>query len=774
MKLDFQSWIPIAPTTRPSSFTPQADKDNDDAYDVQRARWCIASIDQEAINSYMREYAANAAMVQNNAGAASWGSTDIIREFLGDETNPTGRLAFKFPMMQPVHTRMVASIATVGITPKATAWTSNVIARKDAALSERLMYAQAAAMGGPLGDAVMNNTGASPDPEQEERFFDATWTDPYERAMTNLLLAAHKHQGLDYLKWKIASNIALSGVGAVAMFPQSNRIEAMVCEPQDVLWDPAATKADYTDGAFVGWRPLMDVEAIAEEYQPKANVIKGLDNWARQSPAGYNTQSGWPTRRPRVFKIYFRDIRTVERGFVMEDGEITFATINRPDPSLPNMAPKWTDKDLVIPPVNDFTNTWTAAEKAARKIRRMVQVLRYCDFIPWEYLPGAVTQNMKADSKEAQMRREELAKTGISFTGSCGDVVLAHGEYDYQEKDPDDVFGVEFPIKFSTWMYIAGRPIAPLSCVRDIGSVMNAVMSDIMRRMSRADMPTTVFDEAALAGANITQNEAAKNLKNGKAFGIKAQLAGGVPQSVMQTATGLGAEFYNHFRIVDTLYVYTQNLTGVYDQNFGAPGQDQLVRVKELQNRQSGLMLSPLLFAAEHLFLQIHRFNGGPGKLFYGGRPWLLNAMVGDEGDMVILSSKDLMNEQFRVEVVLSQSPQQEREDARQMILAQGGYLDRQMLDTQEATALLARGANIKDVDDAAARFTKRLAEAQAMQAEAMQREQQGMIAQETKNKLDEREDDLAVKAAQVEAQMATAAQRAQPVSPAKESRPLS
>lgn len=763
MDLNFSPWIPIAPTSRPSSFVPQDIKDKDDAYDTQRARWCISSVDGSTLNSYRREYIANAAMVQNNAGASSWGATDMIREFLGDTNSPTGRLAFKYPIMQPTHTRMVASIASIAVTPKAVAWTSNVASRRDAALSERLLYAQAASMGGPLGDAMINNTGVSPNPEEEERRFSATWNDPYERALTNLLLASHKHQHLDYAKWQLASNIALSGLGAVGMFPASNRIEAVVCDPLEVIWDPASVKGDFSDGAFVGWCPLMDVEAIAEIYQPKADVIKGLDNWARQSPANTTmTAGGWPTRRPRVFHIYFKDILTVDRGFVMEDGMPSFVTVNR---KIGDAPPKWTDADLIEPPMNEFVATWTPQERRARKVRRMVQVLRYCDFIPWEYLPGAVTQGLPANSRRAKDLRESLCAKGLYFSGSCGDVTLAHGEYELQEVDPDNVFGVEFPLKMSTWMYIGGRVVAPMSCVRDVASVMNAVMSDIMHRMARADMPTTIFDTGALAGANITEEEAARNLKTGTPFSVKSQLVGGIPQSITTVGKGLGAEFYNQFNIIDQLYTYAQNLTGLYDQNFGAPGQDQLVRVKELQNRQSGLMLSPLLYSAEHLFLQIHRFNGSAGKLFFAQRPWLLDAMVGEEGEAAIISSKDMMNEQFRVEVVLSMSPEQERDAARQMILSQGGYLDRQMLDTQTAAALLAKGAVPSDVDDAAERFTRRLAEAQAMQAqaqaEAMQRQEQDMIAMEQKDKLDAREDALAMKGAQVEGQLAAANNRA-------------
>lgn len=740
-------WIPLMPVPRPSILTPERVKDSDESgYDNATARWCISSVIDTARNYYLNEYVANVAMVNNMTGAASWGSTEQIREFLGDQNNPTGRLALKYAIMQPSYTRLVGSASRLSISPKAVSWSSNVAARLDAKMSERLLMAQAASLGGEIGEAVMKNTGVLPDEEAEERAFLNTWTDPYERTMTRFLTSLAKHQDLDGIRKQVAGNIATSGVGSVYYFTNGNNVEKMVCDPSEIGWDMRAKKTDFSDGTFCYWYPAMDVASIAEEYQPKDEIIRNLEKWANQSLPYSNVGTyAWPGGKYRVFKTQFKDVRTVERGYVMEDGVPSFCTINEPDPSRRDGKPEYTDKDLIPPPENRFTATWSEKEFRQKKVSRRIQYLRFCDFIPWEYLPFTYTKNTKVGTREYMEVKRDLKDQGMDFTTVCGDLVLAHGRHPLQERDPDDVYAVSFTHKFASWMWLGNLPVAPLSCMRDIQSVMNATLSDQMLRLSRAEMPTTIFDEGALAGANITQEEAVANLKIGKAFGIQSQIVGGVNQAVTQTANGLGPDFFNRFTILNQLYQMNQNSSGLYDQNFGAPGgQDMLVRVKELQNQQSGIMLQPFMDTNESVFKQCHQFNASGAKQFYAQRTWLLNRLVGDEGERIIIESQDFMDEAFRVEVVMSASPEQRKEEARMMIIGQGGYLDRQLLDDVTAMQLLADGALPEDVDMAAAQFTKRKAEAQQQMLQQQQQQAAMLAAQQRLDALNQQEQELA------------------------------
>lgn len=745
-------WMPLMPVNRPSRLLPQRMKDADSGYDNQCARFWVSGVDSGRRTSYLNEYVANAAMTSNLTGAASYGSAQQIRELLGDENNPTGRQAWKDTVMQPMHTRIVGACSSMSISPQAKSWAANVQARKDAFLAKRTLLASAAELGGPMQEAMENMHGVQADAKAEAQQAGNLWTDPYEKAVTDFITALAKHQNLEGMKSHIASNIGLSGIGAVAFFDVGNNIESLVIDPAEFIYDTSHTKRDMTDSNFMGWCPLMDVEALAEQYQPKADAIRAIERWTNMSMTSIGNGSwGWPDRKPRVLKMFYKDTEELMRGFVMVDGMPEYVTIcdekYAKEETARDGVMRYTKKDLIQPPVNRWTATWTDEEHRAQMQNRYVQKLRFCDFIPWEYMPYGYTLGTRPGSSQWNDRRTQLQRQGVDVVSALGDLVLAHGEYSLQERDPDDVFSVVYPIKACSWLNIGGNIIAPLSCVRDVQGVRNATLSDMMMRMTRADMPTTIFDQSALAAANVTQDEAAANLKIGKSFAMQTQLVGGINQAVTTTETGLNADFYNRFSILDHLYMMAQNSTGFYDQNFGAPGSpDQLVRVKELQDRQSGIMMQPLLSCNESIFTQCHQFNSMGGRQFYAQRPWLLNRFVGDEGERILLASQDMMDEAFRVEVTVSASPEQRREQARMMIVGspeQVSYVDRQFLDAQTATKLLAEGAMPEDVDRAAARFTKMLAEAQQQMAQQQQQQQAMQAAGEQMGALNEQEQKL-------------------------------
>ena len=727
----FWPWLTVGSVVRPSRMTPKSQKD--ELYDDNCGRYYLSTVLQPYRNFYLSEYANNRNLVLN--GPSSWGTSEAVREFLGDTNNPTGRLAWRYTIMQPMHTRLVGSGSSISAAAKAQATTSNVYVRKEAALYESLLRSVAAAQGPEMAEA-MAQFGVTPDQEKTEEMHENLWTDPYAKAMTNLLTAIGKRQKIEQKLAKLASNIALSGVGAMHVFPNGNYLEAEVCEPGDIGWDTSAIRPDFSDGEFCYIARLMSVQDIAEQFQPAREKIIALDRWANMQAAQHNSANiGWPQRRPRVFTVYFKDLDYVERGFIDMDGEPYYVTVNEPNPDDPNGKPQYTDKDLIDPPDNEFTRSWTKAELKAKKQMRGVATLRYISMIPWEYLPGAFNKDTDGTTasytdrakKVAEMRGGRDVLTHLSPTG---DLILESGEYPLQEEDPDQNYGVSFPIKFASWMHLSGMVIAPLSCVRDIQGMMNATLSDMLMRMSRAEIPTTVFDHDALAAAGISAAQASRNMKDGKSFGIKGALVGGIQNAVGNVGTALDARFYQMFSILDQLYMMAQNATGIYDQNFGAPGgQDVLVRVKELQSRQSGVMLKPFFDAIQSVLEQVYQFDAQAGKRFFSARPWALEQMVGEEGLRMLVASKDFTDEQFRVEVVLTQDAEQRREAANQMVLQD---LQMGLLDQVEAAQLRGRSLP-EDVYDAERRFTKRMAEAAKMQAEQQQAamEQQAVAQQQ-------------------------------------------
>jgi len=233
----YPSWMPLRPVSRPSRLTPQRVKDANEDYDNQVTRFWASGIDSGRRTSYLSEYIANCGMTANLTGAASWGSSQQIRELLGDQNNPTGRNAWKYTMMQPMYTRLIGTCCSMNINAQAKSWAANVASRRDTELAKRVLLASAAELGGPLQEAMENMYGVRPDAKAEERQFRNTWTDPYEKTVTNFITALSKHQDFEGMKQRIASNIGLSGIGAVAFFDVGNNIESMVIDPAEFIYD---------------------------------------------------------------------------------------------------------------------------------------------------------------------------------------------------------------------------------------------------------------------------------------------------------------------------------------------------------------------------------------------------------------------------------------------------------------------------------------------------------------------------------------------------------
>lgn len=723
----FWEWIGLGSVLRPSRMTPPDQKDEE--YDARCTRYYLGSVHRPYRDFYLRNYVDN--LRYAIGGPDSWGDAQDIREFLGTKTEPTGRLALKNFVLQPMHTRLIGAADNISIEAHANAITQFAKTRKEAALAQKLLFSQAAQQGPMMADAYAP-MGITPDEGQTEDDHENSYQDEYVKAMNSLLEMMGQHQKLDKKKRQAASYLALSGMFAIHGFPNGNHIEAELVRPDEVGWDTTATKSDMSDGEFWYIAPLMDISQIAERYQTSQDRLKQLERWTNVSSEGMGAgaNTGLYSRKLRVMTTYFKDLRFVDRGYVMKDGEPYYTTINEPNMDSRKDDPIYTDKDLVKPPDNSFTVTWTDAEFKAKKQTRAIQSLRYCTMIPWEYLPGPFNEGLPY-AKRNGLQKDTALKLGL--LGPTGDFILESGEYPLQEVDPDQIYQVEPPLKIATWSYMSGTVIAPLSAARDPQRMMNMVVSDIVYRMERAGIPAVGLDSDATAGAGNKQADIIRALKEGKPYFLKGTLVGGIQNAVTVTDTSTSASFYAQWQILDHLYQMAQNATGIYDQNFGAPSDPkQLVGNKKLQLQQAGVMQQPFYAALADGFEQINQFNAQAGKRFYSARPWALKQMVGDDGANAIQLSvlEDLDSEQFRVVIELTVDSDTRKDEADNMMFQQGGLMDRGMLDQAAAADLMGRSYK-SDLGEAARKYTKQMAKQAQAQQQAQQQQAQQMQAQQ-------------------------------------------
>lgn len=714
----YWQWIPIAPYIPPSQTIAEDQKGK--FYHSSWARYLLSRQGTEWVNYYLSNYVSNMDYALDNR----WGEEADERMFLSDGATQTTRIPFKFPIISPMLTRMVGAVDNISINAKAepaTQWFAQT--RKERALQEAMLMSEAAAAG-PMMAAAYEGVGVSPDPDKTERIFDMNYTDHIARGANSIMSMLRERSRLDDTKRVVAGYMALSGLGAFHNFVNGQNIETEVCEPREVGWDTSAIKPDMSDGQFMYVCPLMSVSAIAERWNPSADVVEMLDRWARFLPGGYNFRSGWPQSRPRVFTVYWKDMKHVDRGFVMQDGEVVYTTINELDPDTGK--PRYTDSDLVDPPENRFTLAWTPSEKRNKKQRRAIEVIRYCSMIPWEYLPGGYTKGRPYDPNKN--RPPEPPNKSVPYVDVTGDIVFDYGEYPLQEADPDNVYSVKFPIKMSAWRYLGGHVVAPLTAAIDPQRWMNQITSDVAWRMRKAGGKSVAIAHEALT--NMDESEFRQNLKEGDPVIIRAAAMGGIQNATAAIDTSPGPSFYNMVGLLPTMKGVAESAVGVYESNFGAPqGQDQLVGTLQLQLQQAGVMQQPFYAAIADLYRQQNQFYAQAGKQFYSRMPWLLSQMTGAEDMEALIQSKDMQLEQFRVKIELVPDGAQQRLIADQQIIPQ--LMQFGMLDPVTASQLMGR-ATPDDVYAAARKFTKMSQEAAAQQAEqAAAAQQQQAVAME-------------------------------------------
>jgi hypothetical protein len=706
----FWTWIPIATQIPPSMTIPEKDKENE-SYHALWTRYFLSRQVGAWIEYYRGNYSAN----MDYAIDSRWGEEEDVRMFLGDGPSQTSRIPFKFPIVSPMLTRMVGAVDNISISAKAEPVTQYLsqTRREDAFLKAMLMSEAAGA--GPMMATAMAKQGVSPSPEETEKIFDMTYQDHIIRGANSLMSMLAERSKLDDTKRVTAAYMALSGVAAAHCSINGNNLEWEVCEPREVGWDTSAMRPDFADGQFAYTCPLMNVSGIAERWNPIKDKIYALDTWARILPGGYNFNAGWPQSRPRVFTMYWKDMKYVERGFVEKDGMPQYVTINEDDPDTGK--PAFTDEDLIEPPENQYTRAWTSAELRAKKQRRAIEVIRYCSMIPWEYLPGGYTKGRPYSPNEAPP--EAPLNSNLPQVGVVGDMVLDYGMYPLQEAEADDVYSVKFPIKFSAWRYLGGHAVAPITAARDPQRWMNQITSDIAWRMRKAGGKSVLLAKEALDGSNMDEDELNHKVKEGDTIVVPAAMLGGLQNASGQIDASPGASFYNMLGLLPQIKSVAESSVGVYESNYGAPqGGGQLVGTLQLQLQQAGVMQQPFYASIADLYKQIHQFNAQAGKQFYSRRPWLLSQMVGEDDMTALITTEDMQLEQFRVKVSLSPDGAQLRTITDQQLIPQ--LMQMGMLDPTTASTLMGRSFP-EDVYAAARQFTKQAAEAAAQQAQAQQ-----------------------------------------------------
>ena len=721
--LNWWPWPTITPDDRRPLTTDEGAK-TVEGYDLPNARFYMGR-DYGAYYNFMR-----ACTVVNEAFASGrmWGLRADYNSFLMDQGVTNTRQPFIFPLTQTMNTRLLGKLARISINAKAEPIGQYASSGRDRAMLKATVMSMAA-QAGPEMASMMDGMGVSPDAEKTRNDIGTNFQDPLQKA-TNLLLASIAARN-DYeaMRKHIGQNVNVSGMGAVHACVNGSHYDWEVIDSRYVFYDVNSKKPDASDGAYCGFFKFWSSPAaLCEAHNLPKEKLKQLDDMVKAYAAMGSDMASvkWPAGCPVTATCYYRDGRYVKRGFIQGPNGPELVSVDTINPDTGK--PFYVEADLIDPPESEFTRNWKGKTDT-----RFFEYLRYIVFVPHELMPKTAGSDAKAM-----------------------DFIVAGGEYELQEVDPDHEARVKFPMKMGTWMNIGGFVVAPLTAVMSPQRIINQVTSDIVWRMSQAGTQVPFFDKKALASGNMTIKQALVAYKRGNPIYGDTVHVGGAQNAVQMIGGGLDPNIFKQWELLQGFMRIAEDATGLYSQNSGAPGPaNQLVGVKEMQEQQEDTMTRPYFACVQGLYEQMHQFDAQAGRRFYIKRPWILEDMVGTEGAKVLTQTKynDLL--QFRLKTVVAMNPEAQREAANNMILMQGGLLDRGLLDPVSAGRLLGKSFT-DDLWPAIETYTQEAAIAQQRQAqEKAQAAQMGMLQQREQQLMDREHEmygkamDLATKADQ-------------------------
>jgi hypothetical protein len=631
-------------------------KDTNKDFHLDYAKFAVSSSD----NSMRSKWIARTKINKDFYKGDQWSYQEDIETFLNDGTGQVrNRIKIYHNLIRPMVEQYRGNASILKINATARSISKMSMNRRDLALSEKIFKTRVANEFPGLG-AIMrkNEAGAIGENIQETtQIFENLYVDMYVNQMNSLLKYTQHLNEFEEMQMPLALNLSLSGLVAIEAFEHGGHLRFEVIESEQTFWDSDARKSDLTDAAFCGyWKPL-DVSSILESYQPSVEDALLLETFV--STAG-NTEeftngegTSYKATRLPVYKVFWKDIEREEYGYVMDEQGYPYLTqINVIHEG--EEAPKYTDADLIDPPNNFKNKKWF---KGKKKKYLYFDTLRSCTFIPGEAVASLVNKDKVDDRKNF-------------------DIVLDFGKEFYQEIENLDISNVKFPIKFQTWGYIDGEVFSPVDDAINPQRFVNRVLSATEQLINNSGGSGVIIDEDAMDPNS--KSDIYHDIKEGKTVTIRTR-GKGIPNTVGSYDNTPKQGVYSMFGIIPTLKQMVQDTTGVNEALRGeSTGSDQLVGVTQLLIQRGSLMQEPFYSAITNVFIQCYQHAATVGKRIYIDNERELAIIAGDEGVEIIMLSKDLRNEDFRVFITRENDDAILKSQANQMLDV---FMDRQLID---------------------------------------------------------------------------------------------
>lgn len=684
----------ITPDVRPNRLEGVKDRD----YHIKFARYCTGS---GLGHPFHQDFLISNRIFWNFYKGNQWIFSEDLDTFLMDESgSPRNRIKVNENIIKPLIKAWVGNAIEMKFNAKAINISPYAKTRRDDMLAQQLFLTTVANnLGGKVGQKMRDDYGLGVDHQETTELFENYYVDCYAKATNNLLRWSKDRNKFDTSIRNLAEFMGVTGMGIHKGYAMNGEQEWDIVDPSNFFWDRGAKKKDLRDASFMGeWSYKISPDLFERFHNLSADERLAIDKFTQQSSQMYTPIYGFTqTTQDRLFvaETYWKDCEEQTFGYVIDQyGEELLTQINVKDDENRLVKGTYTDKDLIIPRTENYRKFLGEGKK---KKTIYVDVLRYCIFTPSEILG---VQNNKTGPR---------------------DIAYEYGKVPYQETNALDPSAVEFPYKIQTVLYHNGEVISPIQDAINPQRMLNRALSATDAIINNSRLSGTVIDENAV-DAQGGADEVERRMTTGKTIFVDGAKAG--IQNVVGTYNGsIGNSMAPYNDYIDKMYNVTQRTTGVNDAMMGTGGRaGDLVGVKEGQIKQGSLIQEDFYACLSDIMLDTYQSVATQGKRIYADSKRKLSLIVGDEGSIELIITKDMAMEDSRVFVHRVSPDENEKVDA---MAASLQLFQLGLLGDKQVAQVWARG-DLTDV----AKLMREFATEKTMASTRQQAGQQQQIAE--------------------------------------------
>lgn len=637
--------------------------------------------------------------------------------FLMDESGEVrNRIKFVQNIIRPYVEYYTGSVIRMSMTAQAQSISALASDRREKAYNE-LMFADYFTRLIPsfASDYMRERLPLGETPEETSEIFHNLWKDQFEEDVNVIMDAIATKSEIEDKKVQLARNIALDGIGILFEDDKFGEQVWEVVDPQQFFFDVTAKRPDLRDAEFMGEWCVSSLADILEKYpelSPKTRTL--LEEGSRHAvsyTAPHNIvgfQYGRTNGKIPRYRMYWRDIEEDEWGIVLDDNNT---------PCIKNLVQddRYTERDLI--PNNrlkDYVKDNTWIERVFKMKNKKIipcDIVRYVDFIPQEFIANAK-----------------------------GDIVLGYGIRPYQTKYSYQYNYPDYPYKCYCWALVKGEILSPIDDLISPQRFLNRLISMAESQINNF-RGSGVFYDKDMIDPEQGEEGVLRSMNLGKPIGVNAN--GQLNNSVIPYGNQLGTGTLELFNVAQTMKAMAESIIGGGESLMGQGGAYRASATVAQQNLTQGTtMQEPVFYAINKIILQAYESMANRGRRILCDSQSRLTVTIGEKGVKVINLSKEFDIEQFRVKIVRSANPEQEKQAANEMLMA---LLERQLI-SHEIFAEYYNKANLNSIGSAIRKHSQFLIESARIQTRAQQKqmaqEKEAAQAQMELNNLEQDKED--------------------------------